>query len=133
MDTILVVDDDLANLQGIADVLRSEPECPVRCFPWNRSDMTRDYHGLPVSLASEDPVIVDDWARSASRADYDVGRLGLTVKIVDSDPYYCGVIYQNRVPIASVHCLPNETGLVDGLAQDDITTLESVFQIKTDL
>jgi hypothetical protein len=95
--------------------------------------MTREYYGLPVRLASEHPEIVDNWNRSASRCDYDVGRLGLTVTIVDSDPYYCGVIYQNGVLIASVKCLPNKTGLVNSLAQDDIAKLVSVFQIRTDL
>jgi hypothetical protein len=99
----------------------------------HRSNMTRDYYGLPVRIISEHPQIVKDWAQSASRGDYDVGRLGLTVTIVDSDPYYCGVIYQNGALIASVNCLPNKTGLVNSLAQDDIAKLVSVFQIRTDL
>lgn len=91
--------------------------------------MGRDYYGLPVTLEREDPKAVDGYHRSGSRGDYEVGRFGLTVKIVDSDPYYDGLIYQHGKPVAVVHCLGGKEGIVRGLAEDDPETLNMVFGI----
>ena len=68
--------------------------------------------------------------QSPSRGDYDVGRLGLSCKVIDSDPYYAAVVYQYGKPIAIIDCLSGKTGIVRGLAEDDVETLRDVFHIR---
>ena len=92
--------------------------------------MDREYCGLPVTLASEAPKVIAMYAQMGSRGDFDVGRGGLMVRIVDSDPYYDGLIYQHGVPVAVVHCLSGKTGLAKGLAEEDPKNLMVVFGIE---
>jgi hypothetical protein len=92
----------------------------------------RNYYGLPVTLASEDPTAIGYYEQQAgSRGEYDVGRFGLVVKLLDSDPYYAAVVYQYGTAIAIVECLPGKQGLVRGLAEDpDVNNLRMVFGIR---
>jgi hypothetical protein len=92
----------------------------------------RNYYGLPVALVSEDPKAVDNYARSGSRGDFDVGRFGLALKVIDSDPYWAAVIYQSGKPIAIVDCMAGKGGLLRGLQEDDPETLKAVFRICCD-
>jgi hypothetical protein len=60
-----------------------------------------------------------------------VGRFGLVVKLLDSDPYYAAVVYQYGKAIAIVDCMAGKTGLVRGLAEDpDLDGLRMVFGIR---
>lgn len=88
--------------------------------------MRRDYYGLPLTLASEDPEGVRAYVGRSTRGDYDVGRLGLTVSIADSDPYYAGVICQHGKAVAVVDCLGSKDALVKALAEDSLEKLAAL-------
>ncbi len=94
--------------------------------------MGRNYHGLPVTLLSENPKAVGYYDQSPSRGEYDVKRssFSITYKIIDSDPFYAGVLYQGGVAIAIIECLSGKEGLARALAEDDVETLRDVFQIR---
>ncbi len=92
--------------------------------------MGRNYHGLPVTLLSEDPKAVGYYDQSPSRGDYVVERFQLSYKVIDSDPYVAGVLYQDGVAIAIIECLAGKEGLGKALAEDDVETLRDVFHIR---
>ena len=94
--------------------------------------MNRDYYGLPVTLATEEPAVVARYAQSSSRGEADIGRLGLTCMLIDSDPWWAAVIYQYGVPIAIVECIANQTSLLRGLAEDSPEKLRDTFGITED-
>jgi hypothetical protein len=91
--------------------------------------MSRNYYGLPVTLATEQPVVVARYAQSSSRGEAEIGRLGLTCMFIDSDPWWAAVIYQYGVPIAIVECIANQAGLIRGLAEDTLEKLRDTFGI----
>jgi hypothetical protein len=90
----------------------------------------RNYYDLPVSILAEDrdfilgePNIVKDDPPIA------VGARALTVKFLYDSPYWACVVFHSGNPVAVVHCVMNQNGLIEGLRSDDAATIRRVFDI----
>jgi hypothetical protein len=91
--------------------------------------MKREYYGLPVTVATDEPTVVARHAQDSSQGDSHIGRLGLTCMFIDSDPYWAAVVYQYGFPVASIDCIGSQAELLRGLAEDTPEKLRNVFGI----
>jgi hypothetical protein len=90
----------------------------------------RNYYGLPVSILAEDRDFVLGEAKIAKDdPPIDVGARALSIKVLYDSPYWEIVLFQNENPVAVVHCVMNQNGLIEGLRTDDAATIRRVFDI----
>lgn len=90
----------------------------------------RSYHGLPVSILAEDRDFVLGESRIAKNDPLiDVGGRGLAVKFLYDSPYWECVVFQNNRPVAVVHCVMNQNGLIEGLRTDTAANIRRVFDL----
>lgn len=92
--------------------------------------MERTYYGLPLSVLADEPeIVLREAAIVKDDPLIDVGARGLSVKFLYDSPFWEAVVFQFGEPIATIHCVLNQAGLMEGLRNDTRENL-SVFNLR---